>query len=71
MVKKELRIIPILDNENKVIKVLDLFDKKLSQNYSLVINKNIQVVIMAGGIGKNAAIYACYSKTIITNPKNP
>ena len=55
--KRELRIIPILDNEDKVIKVLDLSNKKFSQNYSLVINKNIQVIIMAGGIGKRMQPY--------------
>tara|TARA_B100000242_G_scaffold283694_1_gene246210 strand:+ start:187 stop:1218 length:1032 start_codon:yes stop_codon:yes gene_type:complete len=55
--KKELRIIPILDNQNKVIQVLDLSNKKFSQNYSSVSNKNIQVIIMAGGVGKRMQPY--------------
>ena len=57
MIRKKNSEYSILDNQNKVIQVLDLSNKKFIQNYSSVSNKNIQVIIMAGGVGKRMQPY--------------
>lgn len=55
--KKELRIIPVLNNSQKVLKVIDLSNKNLDKKISIIKDKNIEVIIMAGGEGKRMQPY--------------